>query len=403
MTTYRPDQAKRLRIVSVSTDYPGPSTPHRGLFVKRRLRYLARLEQLVVIQPQPWFPVLRPRGSPNGSAIQSEHPPAIRPPMFYFPGVLKGLDGYWVKRAVMPLIRAVAADEPVDLIDAHFGYPEGVGCVMAAQELGLPVFITMRGLERQILDCHWRRSQLLWALQQCTGIICVAHALSDLARSQGIAAAKLRVIPNAVEREIFHPGCQNESKRRLGIATEHRLIISVGMFERRKGQHLLLEAFHRLCQRDPTIRLALIGGRTHERGYPELIENTVSNLGLQELVLRPGSQPPARVAMWLRAADLFVLPTYDEGCCNAILEALACGLPVVTTAVGDNATHVAPPERGLLVPPGDVNSLTNAVETALAMTWDREAISEYQSRYTWDAVARQTAAFFRERLRAGQR
>jgi glycosyltransferase involved in cell wall biosynthesis len=320
--------------------------------------------------------------------------------MFYFPGVLKSLDGYWVKRVVMPLIRTAGTDEPVDLIDAHFGYPEGVGCVLAARRLGLPVFITMRGLERQILDCRWRRTQLLWALQQCTGIICVAEALADLARSQGISGEKLRVIPNAVEREIFHSGPQSESKRLLGIAEENRLIVSVAMFERRKGQHLLLEAFHRLHQQTPAVRLALIGGRTHERGYPELIENTVSNLGLQDSVLRPGPQSPERVAAWLRAADLFVLPTSDEGCCNAILEALACGLPVVTTAVGDNARHVAAPERGLVVPVDDAHKLTEAMKAALAKTWDRGSISRYQIHYTWEKVAAQTAAFFRERVQA---
>jgi glycosyltransferase involved in cell wall biosynthesis len=321
--------------------------------------------------------------------------------MFYFPGVLKGMDSYWVKRVVLPAIRELDAERPVDVIDAHFGYPEGVGCVLAARRLRRPVFITMRGLERQILDCRWRKPQMLRALHQCAGIVCVSQSLYDLARDQGIDIRKLCVIPNAVERNVFHFGPQVEARRELGLSQDQRLIVCVGMFEWRKGQHILLQAFSRLLKRVPDVRLALIGGRTHERGYPELVERTVADLGLQEVVLRPGPQKPERVATWLRAADLFALPTYDEGCCNAILEALACGLPVVTTPVGDNALQVDAPRRGFLVPPGDADRLAEALHAALNTTWDRRQIADYGIEHTWEAVARQTVSFFEERLRIG--
>ncbi len=158
-----------MRIISVTTEYPGPGNPRGGLFVQRRLAALSRIEDVHVIHLEPWFPLLRPRARPTTQNGYPDHPPAVRPGMFYLPGVLKGLDSYWVKKAVVPAIRALEGEGQADLIDAHFGYPEGVGCVKAALKLRLPAFITMRGLERPVLRYRWRGSQLLWALRRGPG------------------------------------------------------------------------------------------------------------------------------------------------------------------------------------------------------------------------------------------
>jgi glycosyltransferase involved in cell wall biosynthesis len=387
-----------VRIASVSTDYPGPRNPARGVFLKRRLEALSRIEEIHVIHLQPWFPLLRPRPVADWQGGAREQPPALRPGMFYLPGILKGLDSYWVKRAVVPAVGALEREGPVDLIDAHFGYPEGVGCVKAGLKLGKPVFVTLRGLERQVLGYRWRSAQLVWALRRSTGLICVSRSLADLALAHGVSPEKVRVIPNAVDRKRFAPGDRAEARRFLGIEEKGRLLLAVGMLVHGKGQHLLVEAFARLRAKHPDLRLALVGGAAHEPKYPEKIRKMVEGLGLGDAVLLPGPQAPDRVAAWLRAADLFALPTYDEGCCNAILEAMACGLPVVTTPVGDNADLVDPPQRGLLVPPDNVPALADALESALGMSWDRNAIARYGADYTWDEVARQTACFFRERL-----
>jgi glycosyltransferase involved in cell wall biosynthesis len=286
----------------------------------------------------------------------------------------------------------------VSLLDAHFGYPEGVGCMLAARKLQLPVFITMRGLETQILTYRDRGPQLLWALRQCTGIVCVSESLRSLALSQGISAQKIRVIPNAVNREIFRIGSRDTARRQLAIAADVPLIVSVGMLVHGKGQHLLLQAHASLRQRMPEVKLVLIGGRAHEPRYPGRLRTIVSELQLDGSAVLTGPLPPEQVAKWLQAADIFALPTFDEGCCNAILEAMACGLPVVTTPVGDNPKLVSVPERGILVPMNDVEGLLQGLEAALHRTWDRSLIAEYGADHSWEQAARQTGQFFRERL-----
>src|SRR5262249_53308221 len=139
------------------------------------------------------------------------------------------------------------------------------------------------------------------------------------------------------------------------------------------------------------------GGPAHEPEYPSRLRALIGALGVGESVVLPGSQPPDVVARWLNAADLFCLPTFDEGCCNAILEALSCGVPVVPTPAGDNFLHIDPPRRGLIAPIGDVDALTEEVEAGLELSWDRDEIARYGSDQTWEEVARQTATFFAER------
>jgi glycosyltransferase involved in cell wall biosynthesis len=323
--------------------------------------------------------------------------------MFYLPGVLKGLDSYWVKKAVVPAIRALEDQAPADVIDAHFGYPEGVGCVKAALKLRRPVFITMRGLERPVLQARWRGAQLLWALRQCTGIVAVSHSLKELAQSHGIDPDKVRVIPNAVDRELFRTGDRDRARSLLKIDPRARWIACVGMLVHGKGQHLLLQALARLRAKHPDLRLALIGGSAHEPNYPQTLRKMIEELGLGDSVVMTGSQSPQQVVTWLQAADLFALPTFDEGCCNAVIEAMACGLPVVTTPAGDNAVLIDAPRRGLLAPIDDATALAEGVEAVLARRWDREEIAAHGRGYSWDEVARQTADFFRERLTYPQR
>jgi glycosyltransferase involved in cell wall biosynthesis len=393
-----------MHIASVSTEYPAPWGRHRGLFIQRRLAALAHLEDVTVVHAVPWFPIARPwPGGRRPSVTEDREAPRVRHRrMFYLPGILKGLDSHWLKTAVLAAAGEIQRACPIDVIDAHFGYPEGVGCVGAALALGRPVFITMRGLERPILTHAWRGGQLLRALRQCTGIVAVSESLKVLAVERGIAPEKIEVIPNAVDRQTFRPGDRDEARRALGLALSDQLVVSVGMLVAGKGHHHLVDAIARLRTKDHRLRLAIIGGAAHEPAYPELLRRRIAERELEGIVRLEGNLPPAAVATWLQAADVFALSTDDEGCCNAILEAMACGLPVVTTPAGDNALLVDPPKRGFIVPTGWSDDLCQALEAAVQTAWDRGSIAAHAADYTWDEVAGRTARFFRERTGMGQ-
>jgi glycosyltransferase involved in cell wall biosynthesis len=105
------------------------------------------------------------------------------------------------------------------------------------------------------------------------------------------------------------------------------------------------------------------------------------------------------VAKWLQAADVFALATAREGCCNAVLEALAVGIPVVTTAAGDNSQFVRAGENGAIVPVDDVQATTDALKQCLGQKWNSTAISRtlVEQVGTWNEVAKRVIGFMRDR------
>jgi glycosyltransferase involved in cell wall biosynthesis len=97
---------------------------------------------------------------------------------------------------------------------------------------------------------------------------------------------------------------------------------------------------------------------------------------------------------------MFVLPTRREGCCNAVLEALSTGVPVISTPAGDNTKFVSDGRNGFIVPHEDPKALQIAIQRSWDYPWDLKAISESVHRYTWKGAAEQVVEYFQERLDA---
>jgi glycosyltransferase involved in cell wall biosynthesis len=360
---------------------------------------MARATDVRVVQPVPYVPILKSlpawaRGS--GHTLQGIR---IEPePMLYVPGILKSLDSIWLARSAGRKIAEMRRSRPVDLVDAHFGYPDGVGCVRVAQKLALPSFVTIRGSETDFLRVPGIGAQLVDALNTATGCISVSHSLRQLAIEHGVDGARIRVIPNAVDRTVFTPGPREEARRRLALSETGPLIVSVGHLIAGKRHHVLVQALAGLRKRFPDATLAIIGGPAYDRDYPARLKRTIGELGLANAVRLVGRVPQSVLNDWLQAADLFALATMREGCCNAVLEALAAGRPVVTTPAGDNAHFVRPGVNGALVPIDDVAAFERAMADVLERSWDRNEISRTLDVGDWDDVARRVLDFFDERL-----
>jgi glycosyltransferase involved in cell wall biosynthesis len=191
------------------------------------------------------------------------------------------------------------------------------------------------------------------------------------------------VIYNGVERARYRPRPRDESRRRLGIETEAPTVVFVGNLKPVKGLEFLLAAFATLREKTTGARLHLIG-----RGPLEAdLRKTVIDAGLDDAVRLEGEQSPAEVARWMSAADLVCLPSVNEGVPNVLLEAMACGTPVVASDVGGIPEIVDPGACGYLVAPGDPRELADALERALGREWDREQIRRRTDRFTWERNA----------------
>jgi glycosyltransferase involved in cell wall biosynthesis len=146
----------------------------------------------------------------------------------------------------------------------------------------------------------------------------------------------------------------------------------------------VIERLPALRQAFPGLIYLVVGGPSPEGDMGTELRRQVAALGLQDHVRFLGPLPPERLHLPLSAADVFVLATRNEGWANVFLEAMACGLPVVTTAVGGNAEVVCCPDLGTVVPFADGAALHGAIAQALTAPWDRQAIRRHAEANTWD-------------------
>lgn len=387
-----------MRILSTTMVYPTPASPSQGLFVQQRLCWMARYAEVRVVCPQPWFP-----GWSRGVRVADVEEPiqVYYRRMAYVPGVAKCLDGWFYARSLRQTLRELRRSFPFDLIDAHFEYPDAVGAVRVARELGVPVCVTLRGKLISQSRYRLRAPQIRRMLRGADGLTAVAGSLRDVAIALADEPLDIRVIPNGVDEAVFHRIDQAEARRALGLADGPRYIVSVGHLQELKGFHRLIEVMPAVRKAAGDVRLLLVGGATAERAYPAMLEERTRELTLDGVVQQLGRQPQDRVNLLLNAADCFALATRSEGCCNAILEATCAGAPVVTTAVGGNPELVHSAELGLLVPFGDADALRDALIAALRYGWDRDRIASVGRRRSWDQVARETLAYYEEILARG--
>jgi glycosyltransferase involved in cell wall biosynthesis len=162
------------------------------------------------------------------------------------------------------------------------------------------------------------------------------------------------------------------------------VLVTVGGLVERKGFHRVIECLPALCAQFKELHYLVVGGPSPEGDWTARLQSQVVQLGLQSRVHFLGPLKPADLKVPLSAADVFVLATRNEGWANVFLEAMACGLPVVTTNVGGNAEVICQPELGTIVKFGDHDALRDAMAQALIHPWSHDEIRRYASSNTWD-------------------
>jgi glycosyltransferase involved in cell wall biosynthesis len=380
--------ADGLRLVLLSTVYPSAREPWQGLFVQRRLDSVPGLASARVVAPAPWFPL----ASRPGTGFRPPRPrrevvggrTVERPRFLSIPRFGKALDGPSLFLRSLPVLRRLSREEPIDVLDAHFVYPEGFAAVLLGRALGLPVVLTLRGVLGQLAAFPARRAEAAFALRSADRVIALSESLREMAAALGRPAERVALIPNAVDGELFACLDRGEARRRLGLTGPGPRLLFVGTPSPRKGLERVVDALPALAARWPQVELLVVGGSGAERSSPDALRRRARRLGVGDRIAFVGARPPEQLAAWYSAADLFVLPSRLEGSPNALLEALACGTPAVATPVGEIAEVLASSGGGLLAP--QAGDLAPTLEAALSRGWDRGAIRAWALRRRWPEV-----------------
>lgn len=397
-----------LRVLTLTTLYPNAAAPAHGVFVENRLAAFRAMTGAVIeiVAPVPWFPFKGEwagRYARYGRAPAREvrrgmpvaHPRYVIPPRIGMTWAAAALERCFYRAAK----KLIAEGRDFDVIDAHYLYPDGVAAVRAARRLGKPVVVTARGSDVTRLPSFPRqRRMILEALYGADAIVCVAQALKDELVRLGAPAEKISVLRNGVDLDLFRPLDREQARRALNVSGP--VIASVGHLIERKGHHFAIEALAAL----PRASLLIVGEGPEKSALRRLAETT----GVAARVRFLGALPHESLAEVYSAADALVLASSHEGWANVLLEAMACGTPVVATPVGAAPDVVATPEAGLIARERSAPAIAEALAALLAAPPSRADTRAYAARFSWGETAAGLGRLFnavtarREKRRAAQ-
>ncbi|BCB26590.1 glycosyl transferase family 1 [Sulfurimicrobium lacus] len=391
------------RIVVFTTLFPNAAQPGAGVFIRERMFRVARVLPLMVVAPVPWFPfqglirLFRPhfRPAPSYREIQ-DGIEVLHPRFFSIPGIFKSLDGLFLALSTFALMRKLQREQRCEIIDSHFAYPDGYAASLLGRWLALPFTVTLRGTESRLAKQPAFRKRMTLAMQSAARVFSVSDSLRQLALALGIPEARTQVVGNGVDTTKFHAVDKIAARIELGLPPDAPVLISVGGLVERKGFHRVIACLPALLENHPELHYLIVGGPSPEGDMGAQLRAQVAESGLEKRVTFTGPMESEALKNLLSAADVFVLATRNEGWANVFLEAMACGLPVITTDVGGNAEVVCKPELGAIVPFGDQAALKQALSAALERKWERSKIIAYAEENAWDSRIAQLVEAFRE-------
>lgn len=385
-----------LKILTFSTLFPNAVQPAHGVFVENRLRHLIASGNVEahVVAPVPWFPF---EASMFGHYAEFARVPKVEhrqgltihhPRYPLIPKVGTNVAPACMYTFVKPFIAKLMREGlEFDLIDSHYFYPDGVAAVRLARDFGKPVTITARGTDLNLLPQYPSpRRQIVWAATHAQGLITVCQALKDELTALDIPDEKVRVLRNGVDLEMFQPVERDAARAALGLTG--RTLLSVGLLIERKGHNLIISALRRLP--DTTL---LIAGDGPDRTELERLAETE---GVADRVRFLGRVDHASLRDIYGAVDALVLASSREGWANVLLEAMACGTPVVASNVWGTPEIVADPAAGVLMADRTPDDLADAVDTLFAALPAREATRQYAEQFSWDATTKGQETLFAE-------
>ena len=377
-----------MRIAVITSYFPSSAEPWQGRSAYQTMRVLARNAEVRVFYPSAAYPsLLKPRSRNYGKLDPSYSPPGVKASYYEFPAlpvVSRPLNGWMVTRALLPHVREF---EP-DLIFGCFLYPDGFAALKIARALSVPVVTMSIGSDINRIGDPISAMHTRTVLHEADFLVTVSSDLRDKAVAMGASPEKSRAIVNGCDLSVFHVKDRTEARKKLHIESATEAVVYIGRMDVKKGLRELVEAAASIHGARPNLHVYMIGDGPDRLIIQSAIQAHDAGSYIHSL---PGC-PFDDVAVWMAAADLITLPSYMEGCPNVILEALACGRPVVATKVG-GIPEIMGDECGRLVPPREPGALAQALAAVLDADWDSAAISAQRSR-SWDAVAEEMLEIF---------
>jgi len=366
----------RLKVLVLTNLFPSPWDPLRSPFNRQQFERLGQQHEVDVLTAVDF----RERFGRKRAPFRVDHVNAEQFVFFYPPLIGRSLHAAcWLVSLLSQKWRRLRRAH-YDCLLLSWGYPDAAAASWLARHLDIPYVVKVHGSDLNVkAEQGLIRPQIRQALRGAQAVVAVSQALADKAVAMGVEPSRVHVLYNGVEPELFTPGSRSDARSKLALPQDERILLYVGNLKDSKGCLDLLEAFPRVLVTHPDASLMYIGSGPAR----ESMRQRAAALGCSERVRFVGAVEHSVLGDWFRAADLLCLPSHNEGVPNVVLEAMACGTPVVATRVG-GIPEVLPEHAGMLVDAHDRIGLEGALIDALGRAWDSGRIAAHAGRFRWD-------------------
>ena len=294
--------------------------------------------------------------------------------------------------AVLRLARLFRRLRP-DVVHLHTSHAHALGR-LAAKYGGRPAVVVSRRVDFSI----FRRSFFgLNGLKYRSGVdrfVAVSAAVKHVLECDGLEPARIAVVRDAIDPDRVRKAAPVDVRARLGLPGSARIVLAVGALVGHKGHRHLVAAIPAIVAAEPDAHVVIAGeGRLRDD-----LSTLARALGVTKRLSLPGYVDD--VAGWFAAADIFVMPSVEEGLGSSVLDAMAAGVPIVATTAGGLPEAVRDGTDGILVPPGDPSALATAVAALLrdryrAHALAAEASKRVEAEFSVDRMVEETIAVYR--------
>jgi len=380
-----------MKVLLISNAFPNSAEPVRGIFTYQIVKALQKMCDIQVIAPLPWVPTpLRKRSKGRYAHAQVPVEENIgglvvhHPRYGVIPRVLGFMHPVFMFMPLLRLMKRLDQQEPIDVINAHWIFPDGVAAGWVARKLGKPIVLTALGCDiNHYPSLPFRKGLIQGALRMADVVTVKGNGLKEKALELQVPDKNIFVIPNGVDLKRFRITDRNEARRQLGIQGSGPFLLTVGSLDEVKGSRFLLEALKEMAIHGVTLPHLLIVG---EGPLKQDLLTQAQGYGISQKVTFLGKKPHHEIPLWMNAANLFCLPSIREGRPNVLMEALACGTPAVASDVG-SVSEIIQEGNGRMALPGDPESFRLQILACLNRKWERNAIRKTVGGYTWDECA----------------
>lgn len=380
-----------MNILFVSSLFPNTLQPNRGVYSLQIAREMAQFANVRVVAPFPTLGMFSFIDSfkkyktnlpiPDVETIDGL---SVYHPRYFAIPKMGFLHPNTLYISLEPLIRQIHAEWGIDAVNCHWIFPDGVAVQQICSNLNIPVMLTPLGTDlNSYLGFRLRRRVIRNALIGADRVSVLNSEMFRICTGLGVEPSRLATIPNGVDIIKFTILDRSQCRKELGLAVAGKIILFAGNLVPVKSVDTLLKTFAANAGALMEAARLVVVGSGHLEAELKLLAEKLNIAGAVSFV---GTVGHDSLPIWMNAADCLCLPSLSEGHPNVMMEALACGTPVVASAVGSVPDFIGP-ETGLTIHPQDVEELSTKLLQCINTNYNRETIRNRIVEYSWKNCA----------------